>query len=107
MLLRLNSNLDFVPTWGRDWSNALSPGELQRLAFLRVFYHKPAVALVDEATSALDLDLEEELMEECEKLEITLVSVGHRKSLRKFHDKEVGLGLAEGSWLFQDIDKEN
>ena len=48
---RLASDLDLV----RDWSDELSLGEQQRLAFARVLINKPRLAIFDEATSALDL----------------------------------------------------
>ena len=30
--------------FGQEWHNALSPGEMQRLSFARIFYHKPKLA---------------------------------------------------------------
>jgi putative ATP-binding cassette transporter len=38
----------------KDWSDTLSAGEQQRLAFARLFLHCPKVAFLDEASSALD-----------------------------------------------------
>lgn len=49
LLLRFNS-LDSI----NEWSNVLSLGEQQRLAFGRLLLSKPYLALLDEATSALD-----------------------------------------------------
>ena len=48
------SGLDAV----RDWSDELSLGEQQRLAFARVLVRRPTLAILDEATSALDLRTE-------------------------------------------------
>ena len=30
--------------FGNEWHNVLSPGEMQRLSFARIFYHKPKLA---------------------------------------------------------------
>nr|AHK05657.1 ATP-binding cassette transporter sub-family D member 4 isoform X1 [Tigriopus japonicus] len=85
ILERCGGNLDYDPQW--NWSDVMSPGELQRLAFIRLFYHKPALAFLDESTSALSLSVEEKLYEKCSKMGITCVSVGHRETLKKYHTK--------------------
>jgi ABC-type uncharacterized transport system fused permease/ATPase subunit len=84
------------------WEQVLSAGELQRLGFARLFFHKPNFAIMDEATSALDLDLERKLMTVCKTNDITLVTVAHRPSLKQYHDsnlhfKHGGLGGVEYS----------
>lgn len=70
-----------------DWSHVLSVGEQQRLAFARVHLQKPLWLFLDEATSALDEETEGKMY--CLLKEYlphtTIVSVGHRSTLNKFH----------------------
>ena len=49
-LQKWTDSLDVVS----DWQAVLSPGELQRVAFVRVFLTKPDVLFLDEATAALE-----------------------------------------------------
>src|SRR5207302_7500481 len=44
------------------WDRILSGGEQQRLAFARLFLHRPDIVVMDEATSALDSDSQAALM---------------------------------------------
>ena len=82
---------------------SLSPGEIQRVYFIRLFVHRPLIALLDEATSALPLQMEDVVYRECQRLGITLISVGHRDSLRQYHDYILSLGN-DGGWDFRTID---
>jgi putative ATP-binding cassette transporter len=72
-----------------DWSHVLSVGEQQRLAFVRALIYKPVWIFLDEASSALDEVTEAKvytlLKTECP--ETTMVSVGHRSTLDKYHQK--------------------
>jgi vitamin B12/bleomycin/antimicrobial peptide transport system ATP-binding/permease protein len=72
-----------------NWSASLSIGEQQRLAFARILLSRPAIVFLDEATSALDEPSEAALYRTLRATDWrpTLVSVGHRSSLRQFHDK--------------------
>ena len=74
-----------------DWSKILSLGEQQRLAFARILYNKPSVVFLDEATSALDLDSEQIMYDLLRDMNITYLSVGHRPSLVKFHNRKLML----------------
>ncbi|MEP0924077.1 ABC transporter ATP-binding protein/permease [Leptolyngbya sp. ST-U4] len=69
-----------------DWSDVLSLGEQQRLAFARLLLTKPRYAILDEATSALDLANEQRLYQTLRDTQTTFISVGHRTSLLKYHD---------------------
>ena len=69
-----------------DWTNVLSLGEQQRVAFARLFLKKPAIAFLDEASSALDEDNERLLYERLRESGIAFVSIGLRSTLKQFHD---------------------
>jgi putative ATP-binding cassette transporter len=73
------------------WALALSPGEQQRIAFARALVQKPEWLFLDEATSALDEDTEARLYALLrDRLPgATIVSVGHRSTLRAFHARRV------------------
>jgi vitamin B12/bleomycin/antimicrobial peptide transport system ATP-binding/permease protein len=80
-----------------QWSLRLSGGEQQRLAFARVFLAEPSVIFLDEATSALDEAMEAHLYRLLREApwHPTIVSVGHRSTLRAFHEDV--LDLAESA----------
>jgi vitamin B12/bleomycin/antimicrobial peptide transport system ATP-binding/permease protein len=82
-----------------DWTRILSLGEQQRLAIGRVLLNRPRVVFLDEASSAMDEGLEHAMYRLLRESlpEATLVSVGHRSSLRGFHARELEL-LGEGKW---------
>ncbi len=85
-----------------DWTNILSLGEQQRVSFARIFLRKPQLAFLDEATSSLDEDNERELYLRLRELGISFVSIGHRSTLKAFHDHLILLkkdGTAEISRL--------
>jgi putative ATP-binding cassette transporter len=90
---------------GAQWENTLSGGEKQRLAFARLLIHRPDIVIMDEATSALDPLSQEHLMTKMlERLpEATVISVGHRPELEKFHDRKILLAYhADGARLVRD-----
>lgn len=69
------------------WAQVLSGGEQQRIAVARAILARPGWLLLDEATSALDPALERTVYEALRRRlpETTLVSIGHRDSLRAHH----------------------
>ena len=76
-----------------DWSHILSLGEQQKLAFARVFAKRPRWVFLDEATSAMDEETESRLYGHLAHLPgITVVSVGHRSTLDKWHGRVWEIG---------------
>ncbi|HZP39447.1 MAG TPA: ABC transporter ATP-binding protein/permease [Methylomirabilota bacterium] len=73
------------------WAQALSPGEQQRIAFARALIQKPAWLFLDEATSAVDEEAEAALYGLLRQRlpATTVVSVGHRSTLRAFHARRL------------------
>jgi putative ATP-binding cassette transporter len=74
-----------------NWADVLSGGEQQRLAIARLILNRPRFAFLDEATSALDIPAEEKLYSRLADMPITLISIGHRPTLRKFHTETIEL----------------
>ncbi|KAG9481663.1 hypothetical protein GDO78_010744 [Eleutherodactylus coqui] len=103
-LLSRTGGLDHKVEW--KWSEILSPGEMQRLAFSRLFYLQPKYAVLDESSSALSEDAEIELYTCCRQLGMTLISVGHRRSIKNFHDLELKLG-PDGQWDLKRLPKQH
>jgi len=70
----------------QDWQRLLSLGEQQRLAFARLLLNSPKYVVLDEATSALDVNTEKHLYELLNKREMACISVGHRPTLKNYHE---------------------
>jgi putative ATP-binding cassette transporter len=81
-----------------NWSHRLSPGEQQRLAFVRALLHRPNTLFLDEATSAVDAETEKELYELIirELPDSTIISIAHRASVASYHTK---------TWRFEPIEQ--
>lgn len=75
------------------WTEQLSPGEQQRVAFARVLLHKPDWVFLDETTSMLDIANEKYLYEllKTHLPNCSLVSVGHRPSLEGYHEHVIDM----------------
>lgn len=96
---RLADRLDEVD----DWSRILSLGEQQRLAFIRILLFRPDIVFLDESTSAMDEQREEEAYDILKELlpEMAVISVGHRSTLFKKHDKR--LQLTGSGWQLSPL----
>ncbi len=86
-LPQLADQLDMVDTWDRR----LSGGEQQRLAIARAILAKPDWLFLDESTAALDEETEAEIYRMLRETlpGTTIVSIGHRSTLNKHHDRRV------------------
>jgi vitamin B12/bleomycin/antimicrobial peptide transport system ATP-binding/permease protein len=91
-LAGLSGELDAV----ENWAQRLSLGEQQRIAFARVLLTEPAIVFLDEATSALDEESEAALYGILRRApwRPTIVSVGHRTTLRALHQRVLALAEA-------------
>ena len=70
-----------------NWSQRLSPGEQQRLAFARALLTKPDCLFLDEASSALDADTEQLLytLLIAELPDAAIISIAHRDIVAQYH----------------------
>ena len=74
-----------------NWQMRLSGGEQQRLAVARALLAKPDWLFLDEATASLDEDSEHALYRAIANVlpKTTIVSIGHRSTLRAFHKRQI------------------
>jgi len=75
------------------WNRMLSLGEQQRLGLARALLHAPQFLFLDEATASLDEPSEARLYRLIEQRlpDTTVVSIGHRSTLRAFHRRNLQL----------------
>ena len=81
----------------QDWPRILSLGEQQRLAFGRLLLNAPRFVVLDEATSALDVATEDHLYALLRQRDLSVISIGHRPTLKAFHDTVLELS-GDGDW---------
>jgi putative ATP-binding cassette transporter len=107
MLPQLAEQLDRIDAW----SQKLSGGEQQRLAFARVLLKQPKWVFADEATSALDEAAEATLYQRLTALVAQrnggLVSIAHRPGVATFHQRKWALEAqpAGSEALFKLVEK--
>ena len=79
---------------GTHWQQRLSLGEQQRLTIVRSILFEPDWLLLDEATASLDEPAERVVYGLLRKRlpRTTIVSVGHRSTLRALHCRSIDIG---------------
>ena len=87
----------------QEWSKVLSVGEQQRIAIARVLLHAPRYVMLDEATSALDIANEDSLYRLLAATGTTIISVGHRPSILKYHPQVLEI-VGDGTWQLYAAD---
>ena len=84
------------------WEDQLTLGEQQQIAFARLLFNRPGHAFLDEATSALDPDKERALYQCLASAGISVVSVGDRLRLSRYHHALIEL-LGHGDWRYVSL----
>ena len=65
----------------------ISGGQKQRIGIARALYKSKEILILDEATSALDYETEKIMRNILKNIQITLISISHRKeSLENFDE---------------------
>jgi len=100
-------NLERQSDWdvAREWRDALSGGDKQKMAWARLLYHAPKYAILDEATSLVPVELEGAMMDHATSLGITLLTVSHRPSLWKYHSMILHYD-GHGGYVFTELNAE-
>jgi vitamin B12/bleomycin/antimicrobial peptide transport system ATP-binding/permease protein len=81
----------------RDWLAALSIGEQQQLAFVKLLLANPHFAFLDQAISSLDPQRGKQLYQILAATSITYLSVGDHVHIQEYHDLVLELS-EDGSW---------
>jgi len=91
----------------KEWSDALSGGEQQRLCVARVLYHKPTFGLLDECTSMVAADAEQDLYRMLFKdWGITPLTLTQRMFMPEFYKRELRLGLrSKAGWEIVNVEE--
>jgi len=97
-----NKHLNEIPNLGLS---CLTPGDKQRLAMARLFYHSPKYAILDECTSSVTLEIEKVMYDHATELGITMMTVSHRPSLWKYHNWVLQFD-GQGNYVFTELDAE-
>jgi putative ATP-binding cassette transporter len=86
------------------WNRMLSLGEQQRLGLARALLHAPKYLFLDEATASLDEPSEAALYRLLEEKlpATTIVSIGHRSTLKAFHQRNIVLARDGDQFALKD-----
>ena len=79
-------------TLAGDLGNCLSGGQRQRLLLARALYRRPKILFLDEATSHLDPATERIIARNIRNLDLTRVTVAHRRETIASADRCVNVG---------------
>ncbi|MFN4277671.1 MAG: ABC transporter ATP-binding protein/permease [Ferrovibrio sp.] len=84
-----------------EWSQTLSPGDLQRIGFARLLLHRPAWILIDQATDGVDEQSELALMHVLAELlpEATILAVGHHAGQNGFFTRHLQLQRSDAGMI--------
>ena len=85
------------------WEETLSLGEQQRLCMARLFFSRPALAILDECTNATSVDIEDLLYCTAQRFGITVITVSQRPALVRHHQTELHLKDGRGDWLLREL----
>uniref|UniRef100_A0A0K0EZ39 ATP-binding cassette sub-family D member 4 (inferred by orthology to a human protein) n=1 Tax=Strongyloides venezuelensis TaxID=75913 RepID=A0A0K0EZ39_STRVS len=85
-----------------EFSNTLTPGEIQRLVFIRGIIKNPKIMILDESTNSIDSETEHIMYSIMNEKNIQYISIGHRDTLRKYHNKCLNL-LGQGNYTIEDL----